>query len=72
MPDPNLPDDWGSYYVTCSRCGKRYHLSGSEQCACLVCVKCNKLVAPDEAEVAYDLDECLCRDCHEAPLRDVL
>lgn len=23
----NVPDDWGSYYCKCSRCGSRYHAS---------------------------------------------
>ena len=23
----NLPDDWGSYYHNCGRCGSRYHAS---------------------------------------------
>ena len=33
----NLPDDWGSYYVTCPKCSTRYHLSGCDNCLCEPC-----------------------------------
>jgi len=30
----NVPDDWDMYYTSCSRCGKRYHMSeGGCDCA---------------------------------------
>ena len=44
----NLPDDWGSYFHTCEKCGKRYHSSGTEQCDCIPCECCGELVAPGE------------------------
>jgi hypothetical protein len=42
----NVPDDWGSYYTKCSRCGSRYHQSEGG-CGCMdslescQCGKCN-------------------------------
>ena len=33
----NLPDDWGSYYGTCSDCGGLYHDSGCVECHCKPC-----------------------------------
>ena len=30
----NYPDDWGSYYSRCVRCGGRRHASGDEDCSC--------------------------------------
>ncbi len=31
----NLPDDWGSHYRTCLKCGHRFHASSS---ACFKCL----------------------------------
>lgn len=33
----NLPDDWNMYWSTCSLCGERYHMSGTDECACEPC-----------------------------------
>jgi len=27
MTEWNVPDDWGMYYVSCSECGKKFHMS---------------------------------------------
>ena len=32
MASWDLPDDWGAYYRTCSRCDRQFHLS--EGCSC--------------------------------------
>lgn len=42
----NLPEDWGSWYSTCSDCGGRYHASGAETCACPECPTCGMQVPP--------------------------
>ena len=33
----NLSPDWHLGYATCHDCGKRYHQSGTIECACRVC-----------------------------------
>ncbi len=35
----NLPDDWGSHYRTCSKCGNRFHASSG---ACFECLEKHK------------------------------
>jgi hypothetical protein len=35
----NLPDDWGSHYRTCSKCGHRFHASSG---ACFKCLEKHK------------------------------
>ena len=29
---PNVPDDWGVYWTTCTCCGVRYHESEPHDC----------------------------------------
>mgnify|MGYP007066221790 CR=1 FL=1 len=54
----NLPDDWSSYYSTCSACGERYHASGCDECACIRCSECGESKPPDD----MGEDE-TCADC---------
>jgi len=42
----DLPDDWGSYYRTCSDCGERYHASGVTECACDWCEDHGERIPP--------------------------
>lgn len=35
----NVPDDWGSYYNRCSRCGSKYHASEGG-CGCMDDLEC--------------------------------
>jgi len=64
----NLPSDWGSYTRTCSKCGARYHESGTEQCDCEPCEapKCWELVPPDD----YEEQDSLCAAHFEQKLED--
>lgn len=64
----NLPSDWGSYSRTCSKCGARYHESGTEQCDCEPCEapKCWELVPPDD----YEEQDSLCAGHFEQKLED--
>ena len=55
--DPGLPDDWNSYWEICHRCGKEYHLSQCDQCACVHCEECAHLFPPNEIE------EGVCEEC---------
>ena len=59
----NLSDDWGAYYHICDLCGKRYHASGADTCACVMCEECSEVKPPDE----YTLDEYkeMCDSCVE-------
>ena len=40
---------WNVGYRTCSECNQRYHLSGSDECACVVCINedCDNIVGGD-------------------------
>jgi len=62
----NLPSDWGSYSRMCSKCGARYHESGTEQCDCEPCKECTELVPPDE----YVEQDGLCKPHFEQKLED--
>ncbi len=55
---------WNSGYRTCSECNRRYHLSGTEECDCIMCINewCGNTVDGEHG------DEC--EDCQEA-LEDV-
>ena len=55
----NLSPDWGNYYGTCTDCGGSYHASGTVQCDCKECERCEKPKAPD------DLEEGTCLGCLE-------
>ena len=54
----NLPDDWGAYGGTCSECGYYYHLSGTDECKCIPCVRYNEC-----DNLAWH--EGYCSPCHE-------
>lgn len=58
MPHWNLPDDWNSYWSTCSVCGRRYHLSGTDDCACVLCERCQDKVSPEDVETIAGLAYC--------------
>ncbi len=59
----NVPDDWGSYYTNCDRCGTRYHMSDGgcgcmeslENCMCRTCNWNN------------DYENPRCNDCGTGP-----
>jgi hypothetical protein len=62
----NLPDDWDFYWFTCDRCGKRYHASGTDQCACSTCEKCNEgFYVPEEPEQTHCPKCRKCSECDE-------
>ena len=67
MGHPNLPDDWGSYFSTCSTCGERYHASGTDECAC-VCVDCDTNYPGDLNEAGLCV-ECAKKNPHAPPLQ---
>ena len=54
----NLPPDWGNYYGTCMDCGGRYHASGTEQCDCEECERCEETTAPDSLDEKGICDTC--------------
>jgi hypothetical protein len=61
----NVPDDWGSYYRRCDRCGSKYHASEGG-CGCMddvgecQCGQCNW-------RTGYGSDTPRCRDCGTGP-----
>ena len=56
----NVPDDWGSYFYTCSRCECTYH--ASEGCSCRPCPACGDLHA-EPIDIPDVSDEPLCEAC---------
>jgi hypothetical protein len=58
----NVPDDWGSYYYTCSICGSRAH--SSEGDCCEACERCEEAAIDDE-------DTGLCNSCAEEVAEEV-
>jgi hypothetical protein len=65
VPQLNVPDDWGSYFETCSICGSRYHASEGG-CGCTddkaLCTRCDEWI--DDGEVQHGTCE-TCRVCGE-------
>jgi len=57
----NVPDDWGDFRFRCTDCGRRYHESGEEVCACVWCSECSALI-----KSTPDPDGTLCEDCYSA------
>lgn len=48
MSYDNVPDDWDSYWETCSRCGNRYHASeGGCGCEDYYCAECGEELDED-------------------------
>lgn len=58
----NVPDDWGSYYNHCSRCGGRYHASEGS-CGCLDDLDCQC----GSCDWVGDADDIECRQCGGGP-----
>jgi len=54
MAYSNVPDDWGCYWSTCGRCGRRYHDSEGG-CPCEgLCLECGTEL--DEDGLCYECD----------------
>ena len=57
----DLPPDWSLYWTTCAACGRRYHASGADPCACWRCEQCDRPYPPSAGEGP------LCEACASAP-----
>jgi len=73
----NLSPDWGNYYGTCTDCGGSYHASGTVQCDCEPCVRCEKLTAPSRLEEGtclgcWELGDVCCPVCKEWTFKEHL
>ena len=70
-----LPENWSSFSATCELCGDRFHLSGTDQCSCVECARCENQVAPDYIEdgtciPCWDQGNVQCLGCKEWTFED--
>ena len=72
----NLPDDWGGHYESCLACGGTYHASGTVECGCEVCGKCESLTAPSAMGEKGVCQKCIDGDnlssCWVTVMREVI
>ena len=54
----NVPDDWGAYYRRCPECGHTYHMSGTDECACVETFQCEHYKVVEQGLPSQRREQC--------------